>query len=102
MSQEIHVGDVGTIFEVTVTDSGVAVDISAATTKQIIFAKPDGTIVVKDAVFVGTGTDGKLKYTTIANDLDLKGDWRLQVKVVLPSGTWKSDIQEFKVYLNLE
>lgn len=101
MSQEIHVGDVGTILEVTVTDSGVAVNLSSATTKEIFLSKPNGVVITKTAAFVSNGSDGKLQYTTIIGDLDQHGIWKLQVKVALPTGTWQSDIQEFRVYPNL-
>ena len=38
-ANEIHVNDVGTKFLVTVTDGSIAVDISSATTKQLIIKK---------------------------------------------------------------
>jgi hypothetical protein len=102
MSAEVHVGDIGTVFEITVKDEdGVVVDISAATTKQFIFAKPGGTKVSKDASFVVNGTDGKLKYVTASGDLDESGDWQLQVYVVMPTGTWHSDIVLVSVCGNL-
>jgi hypothetical protein len=82
-------------------DGVSVVDISTATTKQIIFRKPDKTLLEKTASFVIDGTDGKLKYTTIANDLDINGKWNLQVRVVLPTGDWHSDIYEFTVHANL-
>ena len=38
-ANEIHVNDVGTQFLVTVTDGSRAVDISSATTKELIIKK---------------------------------------------------------------
>lgn len=101
MADEIHVGDVGTVFEVTIQDDGVAVNISTATTKEIIFRKPDKTKVTKAANFSSNGTDGKIRYTTVANDLDQAGLWSLQAHIVLPSGDWKSSTSEFSVASNL-
>ena len=98
---EIHVGDIGTAFEVTLKDCDGVVDISTATSKELIFRKPDKTVVVKIAVFKTDGTDGIIQYLTILDDLDLKGAWSIQAKVTLPTGTWSSDIQKFKVYANL-
>jgi hypothetical protein len=96
-----HVGDVGTIFEGTFYDGGVIVDISAATTKEILFRKPDGTVVTKTGTFSTDGTDGKLRYTTIAGDLDQAGDWRVQGYIVTPTGSWKSSVETFTVLANL-
>lgn len=98
---DMHVGDVGTIIEVTLYDGGAVVNLSSATLKQFILTKPDATVVTKTAAFSSDGSDGKLRYTTIAGDLDAKGSWHLQVYVEMPTGKWKSDIQEFQVEPNL-
>lgn len=101
-NQEIHVGDIGTIFRITIYDGGTtALDVSTATSQEIIFLKPDGTTVTQTSSFYTDGTDGIIQYTTIANDLDAAGTWKLQAKVTLPGGTWSSCTQKFKVYANL-
>lgn len=100
-ANEIHVGDIGTVLRRTVQDNGDVVDISGATTKQILLKGPSGALKTKTASFTTDGTDGQLQWTTILNDLDEAGQWGLQVKVVLPSGTWSSDIEWFTVYGNL-
>ena len=61
-ANEIHMNDVGTKFLVTVTDGTTAVDISSATTKQLIFQKPSGTKLTKATAFTSDGTDGKMQY----------------------------------------
>ncbi len=101
--KEIHVGDIGTVFERTVKDQdGNVVDVSTATTKDFIYTKSDGSKVTKDTEFTNDGSDGKLRYVTIADDLDIEGDWKLQVHVVLPGiGEWWSDISSFRVHGNL-
>lgn len=101
MTAEIHVGDVGTVFEVTVQENGVALNISTATTKQILLRKPDGTVLTKSAAFVTNGTDGKISYTTIAGDLSSEGQWKIQAYIVLTTGSWHSDAQRFDVFPNL-
>lgn len=100
MTDEIHVGDIGTIIEVTVLETAVALDISTATVKQFTLRKPDGTSVTKTALFSATGTDGKLRYTTILNDLDQSGNWTLQVYLEMPGGKWHSDKVNFTVWGN--
>lgn len=101
MAQEIHLNDVGTVFELTATDGGVVVNLSTASVKQIIFAKPSGATLTQNASFVTDGTDGKVKYTTVAGDLDMLGNWQVQLYVELATGKWKSNIQRFRVYGNL-
>lgn len=100
---EIHVGDTGTVFRVTIYDQdNVVRDISTYTTKQLIFRKPDGTILTKTADFYTDGTDGIIQWTTTsASDLDLDGTWKLQAKVASGSNSHKSDIVDFKVWPNL-
>ena len=100
-SNEIHKKDIGTIFETTLNDGTNTIDISGATSKEIIFKKPNGTSVAQAAVFKTDGTDGILQYTTIADDLDQDGEWSIQAKVTIPSGTWSSDVTTFTVYKNL-
>jgi hypothetical protein len=101
MADEIHVGDIGTLFTLTISDAGTAVDLSSATTKEIVLQKPDGTTAHKAAAFVTSGADGKLKYTTVANDLDQAGAWLIQAHVVLSTGEWRSEVDGFEVYGNL-
>lgn len=101
-ANEIHIGDIGTIFELTLMDDVVVVDISTATVLSIHFAKPDATTVTVTASLVTDGTDGKIQYITPdANFLDQTGGWKIQGKVTLSTGTWSSDISTFKVYKNL-
>lgn len=101
-ANEIHVGDIGTIFEVTIMDGASVINISSALSLEIIFVKPDKIKVVNTAVLSSDGIDGKMRYTISSiSELDLKGNWKLQGKVKLPSGTWSTDIDKFKVYGNL-
>ena len=101
-ANEIHVADVGTVFEVTLMDDAVIVNISSASSLEIIFEKPDKTKIINTAVLSGDGTDGKMKYiVTVDTELDAKGNWKIQGNVALPSGRWSTDIEKFKVYENL-
>ena len=62
-ANEIHVDDVGTQFLLTIMDGSAAVDISSASTKQIIIKKPSGTKMTKSATFSSDGSDGKIYYS---------------------------------------
>jgi hypothetical protein len=100
--QEIHVGDVGTIFRITLKDGKLIVDISTQTVLKINFKKPDNTTVSKDALLTTDGKDGKLEYASEVDFLDQAGDeWYMQAYVVLSGGSWKSDVHKFTVYPNL-
>ena len=100
-ANEIHLGDIGTVFVVTVKDGSSTIDISGATTKQIILVAPDGGKLTKTASFTTDGTDGKMQYAAVSGDLDEAGWWKLQGRVVLTSGTWSTDITRFEVHQNL-
>lgn len=99
---EVHLGDIGTSFRLTIKDQDEAVvDISGATTKKITFEKPSGDSVEKNATFVTDGTDGKMEYVTVSGDLDETGWWRYQGYVVLGAGEWHTDIFKEKIYANI-
>ena len=100
-ANEIHLNDIGTQFVLTVKDGSSAVDISGATTKQIIIQKPSGTKITASTTFSTDGTDGKMYYTTVADDLDEAGSYKLQGKVIISDGTFYTDITTFKVHRNL-
>lgn len=107
-SREIHVGDIGTLIEVTLYDCTTVVDLTGATSTELIFVKPSGEKVTVDATFKTDGTDGILQYIVPEADQENDpeffneyGTWKIQGKVVLPTGTWNSDIAKFKVYDNL-
>lgn len=102
---EIHLGDIGTIFRVTIKeiDAGVAatIDISGAITKELIFIKPSRTKVIQTADFTNAGTDGKMQYTAILGDIDEVGWWSIQGYVEMATGEWRTNIQQFRVFGNL-
>jgi hypothetical protein len=100
-ANETHLDNIGTTFKLTVKDAGTVVDISSATTLNVIFVKPGGTTLTKTGVLVSDGTDGIMKYVTISGDLNEVGTWQLQGKVTFTSATYYSDIHTFKVHRNL-
>jgi hypothetical protein len=92
------VGDAGTTLRFTVREAGAAIDISTATTKQILLRKPDGTVVAKTAGFGTNGSDGVLTYSILTADLDTAGEWRARANLVLSTGwSGQSDIDAFTV-----
>ena len=103
MPAQIHIGDIGTVFQATVKDQdGAIVNLASSTARQLTFKKPDGVNMVKNAVFVTDGTDGKIKYVTAAStDLDQAGEWQLQGTVTFGTSVWHTDVEKFRVYANL-
>ena len=102
INDEIHVNDIGTAFTITITEDGKPVDISSATTKEFHFDKPnvDGKFT-KDAEFKTDGTNGKIKYVSEEGVLDVPGDWKIQAHLVMPNGEWRTNVQTFMVFENI-
>lgn len=100
---EIHLGDIGTEFRVTIKDqNGDAKNIATASTKTFKFKKPDDTVVTKTATFYTDGSDGILTWSTTAvGDLDQLGIWNLQAYIVQGGSTNHSDITDFTVWPNI-
>lgn len=99
--REVHIGDKGTLLEVTLYDCTEVVPLQDASVKEIILLKPSGNKVTKTASFKTDGSDGIIQYISLATDFDEVGVWKLQGHVVLPTGEWRSDVGKFKVIDNL-
>ena len=76
-------------------------NLSAASSKQIRFEKPDGTTFDRDATFTTDGSDGKIYYEWQANELDTEGKWYAQAMIVDGGKSWSGDIEEFEVGGNI-
>jgi hypothetical protein len=93
---------IGVDIIVTVLDTAGAVkNISTATAKQLIFKKSNGTVVAKTATFVTDGSDGKLKWTTIAGDLTPYGTYQVQAAITMPGFEGRGKPALFDVLKNL-
>lgn len=97
----IQAGDIGTEFLVTIQDSGVAVNISSYTTREILFREPGGTLVTKTATFKTDGTNGQITYTSSAStDFETAGTWRIQGHIAKSGSTFRTEQSEFEVLKN--
>jgi len=104
MASEIHQDDVGTRFLITVKDDGNLVNVSGvggSTIHQISFRKPSDAVINRNATLQDFGISGVMFYDTVVGDLDEAGLYKLQAKVVVPSGTYYTDIYSFKVHSNI-
>lgn len=86
MTDIITLKDLGTDLQVTVTETDVAVDISASTAQEIILKKPDGSEITRTASFITTGADGQIHYTTVSGDIDQRGEWSYRAKITFSAG----------------
>lgn len=103
--QEVHYNDIGTVILVTVNDcvsgTSTTLDLSSAILLELIFKSPSGSAVTKSASLYTDGTDGKIFYTSLDGDFNEVGTWRIQAKIGIGGGTFRSDVGSFKVYENL-
>jgi len=103
---DIHKNDVGVELVIEFVDEdGVVIDISTASTKQILLRKPGAAAVAKTGVFDTDGSDGLLKYTTTkvgsVYDLDRAGQWQIQGFAVIGTNEWHTKVNTFEVAGNL-
>jgi hypothetical protein len=98
MEREVRVGDIGTIFQITVRDSTNVVNLSNATSISLVFKKPNKQIITRSAAVAGDGTGGIVTYTSKEGDFDIKGNYQMQITIVSSSGAWSSNIVGFQVY----
>lgn len=98
-----QVNDTGVVLELTITkeSDGTALDISSASTRQIFLQPPSGTTITKSAALSGSGTDGKMRYTTEADLLAETGTWQIQGRVVIGSADLRTTVNRFTVNRNL-
>jgi len=103
--QEVHFNDIGTVMLVTVKDcvagTPTVLDLSSATSLELTFKSPSGSSSTKPATLYTDGTDGKIYYTSVDGDWGEVGTWRIQCKIGIGGGTFRSDVGTFKVYENL-
>ena len=100
---DIHKGDIGTRFKCKIVDQDKKViDLSGASVREILFKKPDAATLVKQAALSGDGADGYIEYISIAGDLNVVGDWKIQAYVKTPEGEWSTDLEVFKVSTNIK
>jgi hypothetical protein len=71
-------------------------DCTAATVRQIHCQKPDGTTVAWTATQEGTTS---ITYTTVANDFDQAGDYRVQAYLVIAGFSGHGDTARFRVHV---
>lgn len=79
-----------------VDESGVAVDLSAASVKEFVIHKPDGTSEDVSVSFVTDGSDGLLKYV-YEEAFGQVGLWKYRARYQTSAGVANTDWLEFYV-----
>ena len=98
----VFVGVVGQILEFTIVDAaGNPIDISGATVQRFLILRPDGQLLTRTTSFTSDGTDGKIRYSTVAEDLTVKDTYYIQAYLELPTWQGHSEIKEFEVFAPL-
>ena len=98
-ANEIHVGDISTLFVFTIQDDTTVVDVSSATsTKNLLFVKPSGGTLTGGASFSTDGTNGQIEYASVSGDLAEVGAWEVRASIVITGWTGKTDIKTFTVH----
>jgi hypothetical protein len=102
MSDGIHVGDVGIRFSVLIDDeNGDSMDVSLATSKDILFRKPSGEIVSLPADCVNDCVDGLIEVIT-TDELDESGIWAIQARIEIGESVYSSSVSNFTVFPNVD
>ncbi len=103
VSQQAQVADVGSVLlvEMTRQSDGAPLDLSAASSLQIILGLPDGTKFTKTALLLTNGLDGKIYYVAQAGDLPESGIYSIQGKVAIGAATLYGSVQSFSVLDNI-
>lgn len=94
----IHIGDTGTELVIFIPDEdGVAVPLAGASELTAILVTPANVTKERIATLFTDGTDGKIKYVTAADDIDVSGTWEIRGRVTLTTNRWTSDPDTFTV-----
>lgn len=102
---KVHVGDKNTDLQLLVEDTGVSdtnsvVDLSTATTLEMVIQDPDGTeTTVTASVLNAPGTDGYMRYlNSDATLFNQAGLWKYRAKITFSDGgIFQSNNGEFEV-----
>ena len=101
-TEQIQKDDVGTIVTVLINQAGTNTpqDVSDITTIKIKIKLKDGTVVSHTGSLDSDGTDGKVKFTSVAASFAVAGDATLQVYLENAAATKKHHTTERAFVIN--
>lgn len=94
---EAHVGDTGTILRITVRDGSDPLDLSAATSLNLVVRDAAQHVETLTGALVTDGSDGVVDFTTTSTTWTYQGVAQEQVQLVFPSGSWSAAIIERQI-----
>lgn len=71
-------------------------DLTDATVKVFVLKLPDSTVLIDGVAATHNNTGGKITFEPTADDVDIPGDYEVQVEITLPTGkirTYPTDKQ---------
>ena len=102
MTDEVHVGDIGTIIRISIVERSLPLDLTDATVIKIKFKKKDRSTFMVDGSVYGPATDGVIQCISDTTYFTSKGKVSVQVYIEYPSGKWHTSEAEFEVFENIE
>ena len=80
----LQVGAIGSVIRATIVDqNGGLVDLSGSTlTDNFFLRRPDDTRIAITPTFETDGTDAVILYATVAGDITIEGQYRVQYRHV--------------------
>ena len=99
MKDQVYKNHIGLAIDAQVVDddTGEAIDLSGASTLQLKLKAPGQAASTKTATLINSGTDGWVRYVTVANDLTVIGVWEVQGYFVDGSEQFHTSIDTFRV-----
>lgn len=98
MTEDIHVGDIGTQLIGRFREHGEIIDLAEFATIWFTLTRPDGTTCGGPGDVIPPSTDGRAQYLTVEGDLTMAGMWTLQAEVTNGSGQWHTSRGRFVVH----
>jgi hypothetical protein len=105
MTISIHVGDVGTALELTISQVRIVddvevkepLDVSLATAMYVLLESPTGIVKRLTATFVTNGVDGIIEAVTEDGTIDEAGTWKMQGYIEFGVSKFHADKRNFSV-----
>ena len=102
MSDEVHIGDEGTIVRISIFENGEPLDLTDASVIKMKFQRKDRTSFQVDGSIYGAATNGVVQCVSSAAYFTGKGKMTVQVYLEYPSGKWHTSEAEFEVFENIQ
>jgi 5-hydroxyisourate hydrolase-like protein (transthyretin family) len=96
-------GDIGTRLHTQIRDGRGVVNVAAATSLEVRIVPPSGGGLTRTATFDtidgnGTGSDGRISYTTVDGDLAATGPYGVQFVIGFAGGlSWATEVTTINV-----